>query len=149
MSDNQHIGQHIKSLRKYHVLTQKELAQRIGKTESTIQKYEAGKVEIPWSVLENIASVLETTAFNLVAYSSEEIDKMAKEETENKLMNLLYLLGYNVSKLEDGTYEMIGKYGSVLTSKNELDKLYNTFLDYMSYATDKFYSEKREDKFKK
>lgn len=148
MSDNQYIGQHIKSLRRLHSMTQKELAQNIGKTESTIQKYEAGKVDIPWSVLEKIASVLGTTAYNLVAYTSEEIDSMAEEQTENRLMALLYMLGYNITKLEGEEYEMVGRYGSIIATKTELEKLYTTFLDYMSYITDKFYNEKREEKFK-
>ena len=45
----------VKIMRKKANLTQKELARKIGKSESTIQKYEAGKVEIPLSVLETMS----------------------------------------------------------------------------------------------
>lgn len=52
------IGYYIQKQRKSMRLTQKQLGQLIGKTESSIQKYESGKTEIPRSVLEKIASVL-------------------------------------------------------------------------------------------
>ena len=55
---NSIIGYNIKKHRKRQRLTQEQLGKRIGKTTSSIQKYEAGKTEIPRSVLEDIASAL-------------------------------------------------------------------------------------------
>ena len=51
-------------------LTQKQLGQLIGKTESSIQKYESGKTEIPRSVLEKIASVLGVHVLDLLDTTS-------------------------------------------------------------------------------
>ncbi|MFR6224483.1 MAG: helix-turn-helix domain-containing protein, partial [Lactococcus lactis] len=56
------IGKRIKWTRKRVGITQKELANKIGRTESSVQKYENGKVEIPISVLEDIAKELGVSA---------------------------------------------------------------------------------------
>ena len=56
--DNSKIGKSIKQFRQRRNLTQNELASLIGKTGSSIQKYESGVTEVPLSVLEKIAHVL-------------------------------------------------------------------------------------------
>lgn len=52
------IGAKIQRCRKARGLTQAELAKRIGRTESSVAKYERGVVEIPMSVLEKISTEL-------------------------------------------------------------------------------------------
>lgn len=52
--DLKRLGGKIKEARKYAGITQEELAKRIGKSKSSVQKYEAGLTEIPGSVLEKI-----------------------------------------------------------------------------------------------
>lgn len=47
MIDYKKIGLKIKENRKKLKLTQKELGEKIGKTESSIQKYEKGLTQIP------------------------------------------------------------------------------------------------------
>lgn len=59
------IGRKIKNQRKQCRLTQAELAKKIGKTESSIRKYEKGLVAIPTDVIEKIAETLGTTPFSL------------------------------------------------------------------------------------
>ena len=66
------IGRKIKDQRKQCKLTQTELAERIGKTESSIRKYEKGLVTIPTDVIEKIAEALGTTPFSL--FGSEWFD---------------------------------------------------------------------------
>lgn len=56
--DNKFIGFKIKEIRQNQNMTQKELAKIIGKTESSVQKYERGVVEVPLSVLCDIANAL-------------------------------------------------------------------------------------------
>lgn len=63
--NSQEIGKKIKRHRKGKI-TQKELAEKIGKTESSIRKYEKGLVTIPLDVLEQIAVVLGVTVFELM-----------------------------------------------------------------------------------
>lgn len=64
------IGANIKKYRQLRNITQKQLAALIGKTESSVQKYEAGTTEIPRSVLEKIANVLGLQFFDLLAGES-------------------------------------------------------------------------------
>ena len=59
-------GQRIRLLRKTNKLTQVELAVRIGKTESSIRKYEKGLVDIPVSVIKVIAKSLEVKTIDLI-----------------------------------------------------------------------------------
>lgn len=56
--DYQFIGAQIKKFRKVKGMTQQELADQINKTKSSIQKYEKGIIEMPNSVLEQIAAAL-------------------------------------------------------------------------------------------
>ena len=58
--ENKRIGENIKNARECAGLTQKELAALIGKSKSSVQKYEQGSVEIPGSVLDKIADATNT-----------------------------------------------------------------------------------------
>lgn len=69
MPDNKYIGFKIKELRTQKKITQKQLGELIGKTESSIQKYECGSVEVPLSVLEKIANVLDISILTLMDIS--------------------------------------------------------------------------------
>lgn len=62
------IGDRIKEKRRSKKITQKQLSKILNKSESSIQKYESGEVEIPHSVIEEIAKVLDTTAPYLLGY---------------------------------------------------------------------------------
>jgi transcriptional regulator with XRE-family HTH domain len=149
MSDYGYIGKHIRNLRKSNKITQKELASQIGKAESSIQKYEAGKVHIPMDVLEEIAKVLNVDVFVLIAKNFKVLKEDAENEIKKDAQNMLYMVGYETTELESGDYEIIGKYGSITASRKEFDELYIGFLDYISYAANKFYNQKREEKSNK
>lgn len=60
MINNEQIGLRIKASREQKGLTQKELGQAIGRTESAIRKYEKGLIEVPISILVKISLVLLT-----------------------------------------------------------------------------------------
>lgn len=66
------IGTRIRELRRKARLTQKELGEKIGRTESSIRKYEKGLVEIPLSVLKDIASVLSVSINEILGNSEDE-----------------------------------------------------------------------------
>lgn len=55
------VGARIKEKRKEKKLTQAQLANAIGKTESSIRKYEKNLVEIPSEVMNRIAIALDTS----------------------------------------------------------------------------------------
>lgn len=98
MDDNK-IGMNIKKYRKGK-FTQQELANKIGKTESSIRKYEKGLVTIPLDVLNKIATVLEVKVADLMGIS----DYMNTIETEMRQATNFYdylaSLGYIILEIE-------------------------------------------------
>ena len=68
--DHAAIGQRIKMLRKKKGLSQTELAQMLGKSLRTVQKYETGEIEVSISVINQIAEILETSSTHLFGYES-------------------------------------------------------------------------------
>lgn len=81
---DQEIGKKIKQHRKGK-MTQQELAQKIGKTESSIRKYEKGLVTIPLDVLEKIASALEISPSVLMGseqMNKKDVDMLARRICE-------------------------------------------------------------------
>ena len=73
-SYSQIIGENIKMYRKAKGLTQPKLGELIGKSESTIRKYEAGAVEPSFNILSVISEALGVEVEDLATrtYSSEE-----------------------------------------------------------------------------
>ena len=69
--DYKKVGQNIKEFRIEKGLTQQALAKKIGKSESSIRKYEKGLVEIPNTVIEAIAKELDIETFDLT-FSPDE-----------------------------------------------------------------------------
>lgn len=100
MSKSKVLADNIKKYRKAKHITQKQLATLIGKTESSVQKYEAGKVEIPNNVLECIAQNLDCTLMQLYGMGSEDFMTRLRETNSDPLLVYLDSLGYNVI-LED------------------------------------------------
>lgn len=99
MDDNK-IGMNIKKYRKGK-FTQQELADKIGKTESSIRKYEKGLVTIPLDVLNRIASALEVKVADLMGLS----DYMNRVENEMRQATNFYdylaSLGYIILEIEN------------------------------------------------
>lgn len=91
--DDKKIGMNIKKYRKGK-FTQQELADKVGKTESSIRKYEKGLVAIPLDVLDKIATALEVTIPDLMPDYFENT-MQALHET-NMFKQYLDILGYEV-----------------------------------------------------
>ena len=74
------IAQNIKLFRKGK-MTQAELGRKIGRSESSIRKYESGLVEIPNSIIEQIAKALGVDSIDLYfdrSKQEEHIKEMRK-----------------------------------------------------------------------
>ena len=86
------VGARIKEKRKEKKLTQEQLAKEIGKTESSIRKYEKNLVEIPCEVMKKIAIVLDTTVSYL-----DGIDEIKSSTAEYQaFLTLLNNLGFQI-----------------------------------------------------
>ncbi len=86
MVSNPKIGDAIKKARENKKFTQKELGEIIGKTESSIRKYENGSIEIPLSVLDSIANALEVPTMEIVSKGLKRDYPDADVETVEKLL---------------------------------------------------------------
>lgn len=92
--DAEVIGENIRKYRKNNKLTQSELAKKIGRTESSIRKYEKGIVKIPMYLLEKIAEALGVELSNLcekeplIITNADRIRSMSDEELEEWLTTI-------------------------------------------------------------
>ncbi len=69
--DKSIVGMNIKQARKMKKMKQKELAELIGYTESSISKYEQGLIDIPNTVIGLIARALDVSPVDLLGESWE------------------------------------------------------------------------------
>jgi transcriptional regulator with XRE-family HTH domain len=92
-TESKDIGQRIKQYRKEMKLTQAQLGKMIGKTESSIRKYESGLVnDIPNSVLQQIAEALNVPWIKLVHFDvyNNSRDKLDKLSSVNKNTDIYF-----------------------------------------------------------
>ena len=68
---NNLIGLRIRTARKEKGINQTELANLLGKSLRTIQKYESGEIEVSIAVINEIAKVLDCESTYLIGYDSE------------------------------------------------------------------------------
>ena len=69
-SDVSTIGERIKSLRKKRGYNQKELADLLGKSLRTVQKYESGEIEVSIAMVNELAKILDTTSTYLLGHQT-------------------------------------------------------------------------------
>lgn len=112
--DLKRIGQKIKQARKYAGLTQADLAERIGKSKSSVQKYEAGLTEIPGSVLEKIQSVCGVDLFPPEFPGAEKFRQGFRREID---------LQRYAASVEAGRPDLLSVYNSL--NQDGQDRVYN------------------------
>jgi transcriptional regulator with XRE-family HTH domain len=88
---NLKIGQNIKKYRKEKKLTQPELGLLIGKSESSIRKYESGDVVPSMDIITKIVDALDINFFALLNGVDIEFERPKDEELErkNKISNVV------------------------------------------------------------
>lgn len=115
------LGERIKFFRKESGLTQKELAEKIGKGMSTVQKYELGLVEPPIDALSHIGYVLNIPTSALLAddyierystlgYLSKEVreDMIHYAKTPEEWEHVIKIQPKDIQKqLAGGDYEEV------------------------------------------
>ena len=82
------IGQRIKALRKRKGYNQQELADIIGKSLRTVQKYESGEIEVSIAVVNQLAEVLETTPTFILGYDTDIAPIRSLADVMNFLFNV-------------------------------------------------------------
>lgn len=88
------VGKNIKKYRSENKMTLKELAEKVGLTESTVQKYEAGNIKkIDIEMLKKLADALNTRPEKLTEWESQEAYaeyREAKKGEEEALLIKIY-----------------------------------------------------------
>lgn len=98
------IAAQIKTARKASHVTQKELAQKINKSFSTVQKYELGLATPPIEVLKDIANALDTPLGFLMGYEdlgSGFWGKEASPEKTEKVANRIWGGSVHTSEIKE------------------------------------------------
>ena len=103
--DKRNVSQKIAELRVQRGFTQRELGGKIKKSETTIQNYEAWKIDIPLSSLLDIAEVLEVEPAVLVGaeednFGAEVTIRVYREEDRRALMAILGMNGYTTRQIK-------------------------------------------------
>lgn len=142
MDDNK-IGMNIKKYRKGK-FTQQELADKIGKTESSIRKYEKGLVTIPLDVLNKIATALEVKVADLMGISDylEDEEQAVHETTSFK--DYLGVLGYEVHESPYNDKWVISikeSNADIYISNEEMDTLERTTKENIDLRITKYMSD--------
>ena len=110
MSSPEEIGKAIQKQRRAQKITQKEFAQRLGKSERTIQKYESGEILLKIDVLKQIANELNVPWQELLSPEDTNIPKdntttehLAYEfHTMSDVINALFA----ITELTDFSFEL-------------------------------------------
>ena len=76
------IGKNIKKYRKLNKLTQKDLAEKIGRNIRTIRGYELGDVIPPLNVIEKMAEVFNVRSIDLIGSDEKCLETSIKELEE-------------------------------------------------------------------
>lgn len=142
--DNIKIGYNIKKQRKQNKMTQQELGNKIGKTESTIRKYENGSIEVPLSVLDSIAKVFGINPLSLLEY---DYYKNHITDMDDSIELFFNTLGIDLQKIdyscpENADYEgysrITHKGKSYVVATTEIyNKLFEDIKDYTSFRIEK------------
>lgn len=80
------LGQKIKKLRELKNLTQEHVADKLDITQSNYSKMEMGKLDIPFSKLEEIASVLSMPVESVISFNDNLIFNMKGNRKANGLV---------------------------------------------------------------
>jgi len=133
------IGKCIQAARKDKKVSQKELADRLNKSERTIQKYEAGEIDFSVSTIKEIANELDIPWQELLGIETPTIslvdrndpDRYYKFDTLGDVINALF----EITKIKDLSFGISNtkppedpSWTSSLTVDGKADAKYNTDL---------------------
>ena len=117
MSDNQRlamytakeIGNAIKKRRRQLKITRKEFAQRLNKSERTIQKYESGEITMKIDLIKQVADELDIPWQELLEAKTDKIGIVTKEEISSyRFHNLSDVISalFTMTELKDISFQL-------------------------------------------
>ena len=135
MVDYKEIALKIKNNRKRLNLTQKEFGEKIGKTESSIRKYEKGLTQIPNDVLQKMADIFNIGIFELMGIEKKELS-LNSEDIYKEIEKIVNTTNLDLKKNEEEEYnelmplvkEFLGENSDEILKKIIRDKIITTEL---------------------
>lgn len=126
------VGENIKRIRKERGLTQKELGERLGMTQSAIWQFESDKTSPKIETVEKIATALDVTPYDLMGheYWDKKYPDVAQRSEELRgffcyLDSLGYLVGdaYIGSSISMADFKSLGKMFLISKNCDEMDTI--------------------------
>ena len=105
------IGDKIKALRKSHKLTQVELAEKLGTTQSVLQRWESGKKNPGLRTLKSISKIFDIS-LDTLAFNDKDLETL-----KNKDRSFISKLN-NFEKLSEQDRQTVANLIDSLASKN-------------------------------
>lgn len=148
-------AQRIKEALELRQMKQAELAEKTGIGKSSISTYIAGEYNPKQKNLYKIAKALNVSETwlmgldvpmerNSIVISSTTLQNQAKENGFQSFINLISSAGYEITNVNNNVYEVLSEryYWHFKISKEELEELNKSIMNYVCYTTDKFMEEK-------
>ncbi|HEX7414614.1 MAG TPA: helix-turn-helix transcriptional regulator [Bacteroidia bacterium] len=113
------IGKKIKQIRELKCYTQEFCAEKLGLTQSGYSKIELGTVDLPFSKLEEIASILDVSLENIIGFNEGMIFNLKNNKKAN---------GYVINQISQHEKKIYDEYIEALKAENSylkktIDKL--------------------------
>lgn len=153
------IGNKIKTLRKLANMTQVELAQKLGRSESMIRKYESDSVTPNIEILKKIAEIFNVSVRDIVTeegtsyivnqntgdhyiFNTPKVDDLAEDKTKLKLLGLETKFNLEIGNAVNEYIAYITpKSDNDLATKEKADQLLKKIAELIEYET---YKEKNK-----
>lgn len=100
------IGRRIKSFRKKKGLSQQDLANILGKSLRTIQKYESGEIEVSIGLMYDLASVFNVPITELLGINPESSAASKSSPEEVKRDRFIRIAEQRTQKVLDSLYQL-------------------------------------------
>lgn len=103
--DSKYVGKCIKAIREKKKISQKKLAEMIGRGESTVGNYETGATDIPCSAILDIAQAMDVGPEELFGVKHDNFNPMAElriytKEDRQIVSGILVMNGYTVRQIK-------------------------------------------------
>lgn len=103
--DSKDVGKYIKAIREEKKISQRKLAEMIGREESIVGNYETGVADIPCSVLLSIARALEIGPEELFGVKPDKFNPVVElriytKEDRQIVSGILVMNGYTVRQIK-------------------------------------------------
>lgn len=153
----QRIGKKIKEFRKEKNLTQLKFGEKIGKSESTIRKYESGSVQPSLQILKDISDKFNVDVKFFLTINDDELTDYERQQLNSFEMSQVNMIDTHFSDLKDlldiliqtNLFEKEFEFNCNTINSNEIKSFKNDLYSCIEYNCFKFKKKAQDNKDKK